>query len=157
MPEEDLWPTDFETAPAVNEPLAVLEQQASLLGKKTRNIVTAEVNVFADMPSQDHTAHGTNIAPSIRAVFTIEGPVLGYAYNLFTVVYRTTFSPETNFYPIWFNYTQDNGESIDEEVTDEIEFKELIAKILGSHRARNVIRSITFASSSVQGLPADFR
>jgi len=48
---DDLWPEDITAAEGELPPITILKQQASLLGRRTRNLVEAEVETgTADFP-----------------------------------------------------------------------------------------------------------
>jgi hypothetical protein len=44
---DDLWPEDITAAEGELPPITILKQQASLLGRRTRNVVEAEVETVA--------------------------------------------------------------------------------------------------------------
>src|SRR5262249_20402576 len=72
-PVRDLWPEDV-TDTDVLPPVAIMRQQAGLLGRKTQNLVQAEVTTKAAPKGQ------------IRHFFTLVAPALDhYRYRLFYV------------------------------------------------------------------------
>lgn len=79
----NLWPDLIPKNPQLS-PLEILRQQASFLGDKTQNVVTAVVNV-----SQNSTNKGF-----FQYVFYIVAPILSnYHYRLFTLYQRIEFYP----------------------------------------------------------------
>src|SRR5271166_5255710 len=73
--EIDLWPkAKFETD--IVTPVSIMRRQAALLGEKTQQLLTAEVNT---------TAIGTQMTHSFRLV----APTLdNYRFELFSVVHK---------------------------------------------------------------------
>ena len=79
--QTDLW-GDLTTSAQVRTPLAILREQASLLGKKTQNLVEASVQ--------------TSILPGQRFVhsFNLVVPALSnYSYSLFVVKHGIELYP----------------------------------------------------------------
>ncbi|KPA09970.1 hypothetical protein MHK_009824, partial [Candidatus Magnetomorum sp. HK-1] len=78
---ENLWPDEVGTTTIVS-PVAILREQAELLGEKMKNIVAAEVSSF------------DSSTDSIIYHFYIVAPTLGnYRYRLFTVSHNVTLYP----------------------------------------------------------------
>ncbi len=78
----DLWPEDIQTV-RVKAPMTILKEQATFLGQRTKNIVTAEVVrcVSIDM---------------FKFAFYIVGPAIGnYRWRLFTMSYSVSYYPLT--------------------------------------------------------------
>src|SRR5262245_38143551 len=83
----DLWPTDIEKAEKLETPVSILKQQASLLGERTNQIVTAKV-------AQTDKDHGLPDSDDFAYVFFIAAPALGnYRYRLFTVAHGIELYP----------------------------------------------------------------
>src|SRR2546422_72654 len=63
MPNEtpDFWPTDLKAA--ATAPVAILRQQAALLGQKTHNLVEAQVETVSSPPYLIHNF--VLVAPSL--------------------------------------------------------------------------------------------
>jgi hypothetical protein len=73
---QDLWP-EITFEEQLDSPVAILKEQAALLGDKTQHIVTAEVRPL-----------GTSIADQFVNGFYLVAPVLeNYRYRLFTISY----------------------------------------------------------------------
>ena len=49
----DLWPEDIGPIPDLKSPVTILREQASLLGKKTNNLVEAELVQLEAVISED--------------------------------------------------------------------------------------------------------
>lgn len=80
---EDLWPEKLESA-KIRPPVAILKEQASLLGKKTKNVVEGRVASISDIGSDN-----------IEHAFFLAAPALGdYRYRLFTM------SHDIRMYPV---------------------------------------------------------
>lgn len=77
----DLWPEDIQIV-REKAPVAVLKEQATFLGQRTKNIVTAEVVPWGP----DTSGFGFH--------FYIVGPAIGnYQYRLFTMWHDMEFYP----------------------------------------------------------------
>lgn len=92
---QDLWP-EITFEEQLDSPVAILKEQAALLGDKTQHIVTAEVRPL-----------GTSIANQFVNGFYLVAPVLeNYRYRLFTI------SHSVDPYPVTFE--------LDELLYDEV-------------------------------------
>lgn len=81
---ESLWPADIEVVQE-KAPVTILREQATLLGPKTKNIVTAEA-----------VATESGQVGRFRYVFYILGPALAnYRYKLFEISYGIELYPVT--------------------------------------------------------------
>jgi len=91
----DLWPEDIGPISDLKAPVVILREQASLLGKKTNNLVEAEVKQLPPTNRKFHYA------------FLIVAPALdNYRYELFTI------SHGINSYPIIIDVNIDIQEEI---------------------------------------------
>src|SRR5262245_24332447 len=104
---DSLWPKIELATP--KSPVSILEEQASLLGSQTRNLVIAEVGVFhssstgfdtitarESKPVKGWREEVTAIQqpPKFRYSFDLVGPALDhYRYQLFTVSYGIELYP----------------------------------------------------------------
>ncbi len=78
----DLWPEDIQ-AVRVKAPVTILREQATLLGQRTKNIVTAEVVRCVSIDR-------------FKFAFYIVGPAVGnYRWRLFTMSYGVSYYPLT--------------------------------------------------------------
>lgn len=88
---ENLWPPDVAASTKRLSPVAILRQQATLLGQRTKNIVEAEVET-----------KGTDFQRRLQHWFYLVAPGLDfYKYPLFLVEHDPT-----KFYPlkiVWWN------------------------------------------------------
>lgn len=134
----DLWPTDLPSESITRTPVAILRQQATLLGNKTKNIVEARVKPpMITLPDKKFYYR-----------FDIVAPCLGdYFYSLFTI------SHSIDFYPVQFDIgmavLEDIAENLCCEVVDvekiantEDEFIEIIKTIFAANKTRVVIEAI---------------
>lgn len=123
----DLWPEDIATNVSELTPVAILKQQASLLGDKTKNLVEAQVETRA-VDFQRFLEHS----------FYIVAPALDhYRYLLFRVTHPGTL------YPVEI-VSQDHKESAGSET----EFIEKIRGILSSEKTRKLVQSLIAQSQS---------
>lgn len=89
----DLWPEDIGPIPDLKSPVTILREQASLLGKKTNNLVEAEVVQLESVISEEK---------EFSYAFLIVAPALdNYRYKLFTISYGI------NLYPVTINVDKD--------------------------------------------------
>ena len=135
---EDLWPDDIKAVTKIKAPVAILREQAALLGNKTDNIVTAEVSSYEPSGLK---------ANQFYYVFYMEAPVLGgYRYNLFTI------SHDIELYPVYFTVEESimkkasDGEAI--KANSEEEFIGILKKIFDSDKTKGVIGAIFTQSST---------
>lgn len=78
----DLWPDDIQ-AVRVKAPATILREQATLLGQRTKNIVTAEVVRCVSIDA-------------FRFAFYIVGPAVdNYRWRLFTMSHSVSYYPLT--------------------------------------------------------------
>ena len=129
----DLWPEDIGPISESNGPVFILREQASLLGKKTNNLVEAEV---MQLELSIWEKREFNYA------FLIVAPALGnYQYELFTI------SHDIDSYPVTIYV----GEDMQAEVTEpreklvaksESEFVEILKKIFSTKRTKKVIGTL---------------
>lgn len=159
---DDLWSDDI-TSIDIKVPVAILREQAFLLGKKTKNIVEAEVKRIDISDEGSGSGQGIDISNEMplnsvelnedltkfRYGFYILAPALGnYRYKLFTIWH------DVNLYPV--NFTTD--EDIKNEIypdkntisaKSEEEFLEILKKIFQSKRTKQIIRAIFSQSVTV--------
>ena len=134
----DLWPTDLPEDSLTITPVAILRQQATLLGNRTKNIVEARVKPpMETLPDKKFYYR-----------FDIVAPCLGdYFYSLFTI------SHPIEFYPVEFDIPmmilEDMAKNLGCEVVDvekiantEDEFIEIVKTIFATNKARQVIEAI---------------
>ena len=114
---DDLWPDNIADS-KLTTPITVLKEQATLLGEKTKQLVTAEVvtqttgNLFVNS-------------------FYLMAPTLKYRYELFRA------SHGINFYPLSVEYAGQHNTTRDED-----EFKAKLKEILSAQHTLNVVHSI---------------
>lgn len=120
MPETipDLWPDDIGTA-TLQTPLAILKQEAALLGQKTGQLVTAEVVTQAQQDS------------FIHSFFLIAPALDNYRYQLFRIQHGVSFYPMT----VFLGGARDS-------VTSESQFLESLRAILSSPTTKNIVQSL---------------
>lgn len=122
----DLWPTDIAVATLIT-PKAILQQQASLLGQKTGNLVEAEVV----------TSSGNNMIT--HSVFLV-APALGqYRYLLLRVIHPI------DFYPLTISFEPMNHSTT---ATSQEVFIEELGKILSSEKTKAIIQALVAQSQN---------
>ncbi len=126
----DLWAEDIVTG-TVNTPVAILREQASLLGKKTQNLVLAEV--------------ASSAGYQFKHRFKITAPALGdYAYTLFSIEHPI------GLYPLKMDLDGELADELewdDEEINDESKFIKFLDRILKAERTKQIIRTFLAQSS----------
>jgi hypothetical protein len=114
---DDLWPDNIADS-KLTTPITVLKEQATLLGEKTKQLVTAEV---VTQTTGNLFVHS----------FYLMAPTLKYRYELFRA------SHGINFYPLSVEYANQHSTTRDED-----EFKAKLKEILSSQHTLNVVHSI---------------
>lgn len=150
----DLWPNDLEL-PVVKSPVAILREQAALLGKKTNNVVEATV--------KNTTQQGK---VTFEYQLFLKSQTIGYSYRVLAIVYTV------DFYPVAFildadvqeelvakkilgqyETTIDNRASI--RVNSEDEFLNLLGEILKTRKVRQVIVALLAQANDEKSLYDD--
>lgn len=152
----DLWPRDVEHTD-LKAPVTILREQASLLGKKTQNIVTAEVTKPLDLVVRIQELGAMNFRDPSKPkaffyAFHLVAPALAnYRYELFTI------ANDIRLYPVIIYLDEDllaeiaPGAKEDNLVVHtENEFLEILGKILGSQKTKNIIQAMLAQSTSLQ-------
>ena len=126
----NLWPDDIApSVPNPNLPVIIVREQASLLGKKTNNLIEAEVMQVVDPEKFIYN-------------FLIVAPVLNsYKYRLFTILHH--ISP----YPVVFDIDKEVCEELDLGKSEymaqsEIEFIEILRAVLHTKKTQEVIGTL---------------
>lgn len=145
----DLWAEDIAET-VIKTPVAILKEQASLLGKKTQNIVVGEV-ISTQAQSE-----------KIRHRFNVVAPALGnYSFELFSI------SHNMDLYPLEISidekiYTElSSGETAISKLIDQQKKKswhtvsadsedmlvEFLGGILKSNRTKHVVQALLAQST----------
>lgn len=114
---EDLWPANIAESKLLS-PVAIIKQQAALLGEKTKQLVRGEVET---------TATGSLLVHH----FSIVAPTMNYRYELFSVQHNV------NFYPLVIKFIDST-----EQVLSEVDFKARLKVIFSDPHTLNVVHSI---------------
>ncbi len=123
----NLWPEDFGT-PEQTPPVVILRQQADMLGQRTQNLLTGEVESIQSGQWSDVLYHN----------FYVKAPVLGgYRYKLFFVSQKVA-----SFYPV----TLSDDPS---EIADENYLEISLRNIFSSEKTKKIIQSL-LAQSRLQ-------
>ena len=127
----DLWPADFGT-PNVRLPVVILREQAALLGRKTGNLVEAEVR----------TNPGAVSPKDLEYRFFLVAPALDhYRYYLFMIVHSVGDTYPVRFYP-----KESEGEF--DEIHSEQELVNRLAEVFNSDDTKRVIQSLIAQSQA---------
>ena len=113
----DLWPENIGESKLVT-PLAVLKEQAALLGTKTQQLVTGEVTTETSGNLFVH--HFSLVAPTLR-----------YRYELFRVTHGISFYPLN---VVYLNNTH--------AMKSEAEFKDKLKEIFSATHTVTTVQSI---------------
>lgn len=120
-PQDDYWPSDIAETTIVT-PAAIMRAQASILGQKTNQQLTANVQSL-----------GGGSFAGFNWSFQLSGSALGsYRYELFRVTHPLTLYPATF---VWEDHP-------DKTVQGEEEFKTFLKEILGSAQTKKIIQSL---------------
>lgn len=117
MPIRSLWPDDIGQSDLVT-PVAIMREQAGLLGEKTRNLVTAEVMSSSEQGFIYHN-------------FSLEARALSYRFQLFRVVHQIALYPLT---------VTSGGKSW--KCATEAEFRQVLGEILGSDETKTIVKAL---------------
>ncbi len=143
MPEarRDLWPEDFTTT-TVMPPVAILREQAELLARKTKGLVTGEVTSGAIEPDEYCPPLGVDIpfTPKFYHTLRLRVPALGnYRYELLTVVHGF------DFYPLMVTFLPKRREFL---ADTEGRFLDVLQRLFAQEETVNILRSLV---AQVQG------
>lgn len=134
---DDLWPAEIARATGPVPPIAILKQQASLLGQRTKNLVEAEV--------ETKTADYQRI---LRHTFNLVAPVLNfYRYPLLTVEHYVTQMYPATIKVTWIDKEFQNTV---QEITaaDADEFKDGLRRVFGDPETKKVIAALLVQSEA---------
>ncbi len=132
---ENLWSKGFIKKVEKKTPKTILKEQASFLGKETKNILTAEVHTKLNKET-NYFEHK----------FRIYAPLLSnYTFVLFSVNHKLE-----NLYPVSVYFDVVNNEekptcveeAWDEQANTEEEFKQKLKEILTHYRTRSILNSL---------------
>lgn len=136
----DLWPAEIDVTSLI-PPATILREQATMLGKRTKNIVLGEVKA-REVENQDFSYD-----------FYIVAPALGnYRYKLFTISYSVDLYPviieiEKNI--VYGMLENRRGGLINPmKVDSEDMFLEILKEIFGSSKTKRVISTLLAQSTA---------
>lgn len=141
MDSDSLWPSDIAKVDEIRSPLAILKEQASQLGKATKNIIVAEV-----VPIRGFTH------PIVGYVFNIVAPALAnYRYQLFRVDYNII-----DMYPVSIYIDLDIYKEMyswktkieKETLSTEEDIQRTLKAIFGTKKTKKIINSLLAESGS---------
>lgn len=146
----DLWPDDLIQQSTARTPVTILQEQATALGKRTRNLVTAKVSL----------EEFSSLAPSTKSdftyVFAIVGPTIGnYQYKLLEIAF------DIRSYPVYVDAEPDvhnevkhyaktppGGRPTILYAASEEEFTALLRAIFNTSKVKQVVSAILSQSTS---------
>jgi hypothetical protein len=120
---DDLWPDDILFLEQ-RAPVTILKDQAFALGKRTQNIVIADVRSHQDVMGTRKFEHS----------FVIRAPSLNYEYQLFSVTHDIELYPVQLFFEDFKEGRAFAG--------SEREFLRLLQEVLSSDKTRKVVAAI---------------
>ena len=132
----DLWPSDIKLS-GIKAPVAILKEQASLLGEKTKNVAVATVEVSMQ-----------NFLPEFFAYdFFIIAPTLhSYRYLLFNIRHTVSLYPVTFWLDFDIRQEMRKTLSLDENqpviAEDQEDFISKLGLILQAEKTKDIIRAI---------------
>lgn len=148
---DDLWPEELESA-KIRPPVAILKEQASLLGQKTKNVVEGAVSEASTFEMEE----------TMEYSFNLVAPALGeYRYRLFTM------SHDICMYPLIITMEREIFQEVNPEkpgkvsvqdaslrirnqvkVDTESNLLEVLKKIFAATKTRQIIAAILAQSTS---------
>lgn len=133
---DDLWPKDITAAEGELPPITILKQQASLLGRRTRNLVEAEV----ETGTSDFQGY-------LRHTLFLVAPALNfYRHSLLEVEHDAT-----QMYPATIKVSLSrNGPSRPHRirVKDSEEFKKALKRVFADDKTKRAIGSLLAQSGA---------
>jgi hypothetical protein len=151
---EPLWNLDLEPS-KMQAPLNVLKEQASFLGKMTKNVLEAEVKKTEPLytiQSFNKTRSGIDLMAKyivgFSYEFVIKAPSLNYSYRLFAVLYDVYLYPIEIFPDI--DIMREIGSNEEYIIAnDEKKFIELLRVILSAEKTRKILSSLMSESNAM--------
>ena len=148
---EDLWPGKLEPV-KTRPPVAILREQASLLGAKTKNIIEGRVESYSDVFDE---------STDMKYSFFVVASTLNYSYRLFTIthdirMYPLTIKMDTETYEE-VNPKKPGGMGVGEmmrrqrnevQANNEENLTEILKKIFASRKTIQIIGAMLAQSTS---------
>ncbi|MCZ6675995.1 MAG: hypothetical protein O7E52_01970 [Candidatus Poribacteria bacterium] len=126
----DLWPDDIAVTNDLKPPVAILRQQAALLGEKTQNLVEAEIS-------------SSSIGSGFRHHFNLVVPALdNYRFRLFYITHPISL------YPINISVSSPGKDDTVIEVKSEDEFTKALRGIFSSEETKRIIQALIAQSQA---------
>ncbi len=141
---DDFWPEDLLELPGdkTPSPQSIAREQASLLGTKTRNMITAKVSKVRPYSVKLDSAQ-------FQYDFWLEAPALAYTFRVFS------FAHDLEYYPAYLFLDpdllaevcdkmeiplKDGGSTL--KLTSQESFGVALKTILGSEKVKRIIRAL---------------
>lgn len=146
----DLWPDDLVSELGVRAPRTILKEQASLLGKRTKNLVQGDVrpHQVEEAPTGLEQIMGARQpGPVVNETFLYDfyvvAKTLGYRYKLLSIQH------DINLYPVAVLPDEDimmeisGGQKVQKQwAKSEPELIELLQRIFAAQKTRRVIQAL---------------
>jgi hypothetical protein len=132
----DLWPEDI-SASSTKTPLAILTEQAALLGRKTNNFVEAKVKQ-SPLPQANFFSYQ----------FLIEAKTLGYTYRPFEIKHSIDLYPvdvvllDSDIADNILGRATSDGKMTTLELKTESQFIDSLREIFKSEKVKKVISAL---------------
>lgn len=141
---KDLWPEDIYVSDSqLRAPVTILKEQASLLGKKTRNLVEGHIRRMDETEARVRGAALGYQGPGFGYEFHLAAPALdGYRYRLFFIIHGI------DLYPIKFSLDESIAQEIGHDpryaptAQSESELTILLGRIFAASKTRSVIQAM---------------
>ena len=136
---DDLWPSDIAASEGEVPPIAILKQQASLLGQRTKNLLEAEVKTETD-----------DFQRMFKHTLILVAPALNfYRYPLLAVEHHVTKMYPATIKVTWLD--KPPGDTILEiSARNEEAFKSELRRVLGDDETKRVIATLLAQSTGSQ-------
>jgi len=151
---DDLWPESIGQTSDSLTPLTILQEQAKLLGDKTQNIVTADVETVIDNDKDNPFVYG----------FYVVAPVLqNFRYRLLEISHNIEIYPLSIYVDEeiidenkdWIGIGQENIWSKKYfKAKDESEFIDVLRMIFSSKKTKRVVANLMRQSKQLGGYAA---
>jgi hypothetical protein len=127
---ESLWPDGFGALAEDQPPVAILRQQAELLGEQTKNLVEGEVETTT-----------TDFKRFLRHTFFLVAPTLNfYRYPLLEVEHSATQLYPATIKVAWLDKPQEPNLEVKAET--ESAFKEGLKTVFADDETQRIIRTL---------------
>jgi hypothetical protein len=136
---DDLWPADIAPTEGPVPPITILKQQASLLGKRTNNMVEGEVETKTE-----------DFQRFLRHILYLVAPALNfYRYPLLEVEHHAASMYPATIKVVWLE-KQGPEALLEIQTADEQAFKEGLRRVFADEETKKVIGALLAQSMEKQ-------